>query len=117
MNKPIDLEYYVDSYAEVELRAKILKPFPFHHMLKFIGLNKKYNQDYVKVFYYNLVQTLDGLESRFKDKVIKFNYMDFSKYIGLTFGGYDIAIARSYDYDRISFVLSISKFVCKNHAI
>lgn len=43
--------------------------------------------------------------------------MDFSEYIGLTFGGYDIAIARSSDYDRISFVLSISKSVCKNQAI
>ena len=61
LNNPVASEYYVGSSSKVELKAKFLKPFSFHHMLKFIGLNKKYNPDYVKVFYCNMVKTLVGL--------------------------------------------------------
>lgn len=64
-------------------------------------MNKKYNPNYVKVFYCNLVITHVGRESRFKDKVIKFNYMNFSKYLGLTFGCSDMVVGRPSDYDRI----------------
>lgn len=28
LNKPIELEYYVDTSSEIEFRAKFLKPFP-----------------------------------------------------------------------------------------
>lgn len=107
LNKLVDPEYYVDSSIEVELRDKFLKPFGFHHLLKLIGLNRKYN----------LVRTLTGVESRFKVKVIKFNYMDFAKYLGLAYDGYNMDISRSSNYDRIYFVLSISKSVCENPAM
>lgn len=61
LNNPVASEYYVGSSSKVELKAKFFKPFSFHHLLKFIGLNKKYNPDYVKVFYCNMVKTLVGL--------------------------------------------------------
>ena len=61
LNKLIDPECHVDASAEIELRAKFLKPFSNHNLLKFLGLNKKYNSDYVKVLYCNLVQTYGGI--------------------------------------------------------
>ncbi|KAI5439982.1 hypothetical protein KIW84_025369 [Lathyrus oleraceus] len=62
-------------------------------------------------------QIVEALCPKFKDKVIKFNYMEFKKYFGLTFGGSDMDVGRSSDYDRISFILSISKSVCENPAM
>lgn len=59
LNKHIESEYYVNNTFEVELRAKFLKPFSNHKLLKFIGMNKKYNPNHVKNFYCNLEQTLD----------------------------------------------------------
>lgn len=40
LNKHIESEYYVNNTFEVELRAKFLKPFSNHKLLKFIGMNK-----------------------------------------------------------------------------
>lgn len=111
MNKPVDPKYYVDASTKVELKAKFLKLFAN------LMLNKKYNHVYVKAFYFNLVQTLGGIESRFKDKTIRFNYMDFTKYLILTFEGSNMSVARSSDDDKVSFVLSITKFICNNHAM
>lgn len=79
----IDPKYYVDATTEIELRAKFFKPFADHNLLKFIRLNKKYNPNYLKAFYYNLVRTPRGIESRFKDKIIKFNLSDFNKYFSM----------------------------------
>lgn len=110
-NKSIDHEYHVDASAEVEVRAKFLKPFDDHKLLKFIGLIKKYNHDYVKAFYYNLVRTLSGIESMFKDKVIRFHYTNFSKYLGLTSFYLNVTGTKHTEYDIVCFVLSISKYV------
>lgn len=95
------------------MRAKFLKSFAKEKLLKFIGMNKKYKPDYVKSFYYNLVLTPAGLASRFKDKIIKFTYSDFTKHLDLVSGGADISM-RFPDYDRICYVLSILKSVCEN---
>lgn len=73
----------------------------------------KYNPNYVKVFYYNLELTTTGLESRFKNKV-KFDYSNFSKYFGFPYDGSDMSVANSSDFDKVSFVLSISKSFCEN---
>ncbi|CAI8606179.1 unnamed protein product [Vicia faba] len=54
-NKPVDIEYYVDASVKVELKENFVKLFANHKLLKFIGLKKKYNLDYVKAFYCNLV--------------------------------------------------------------
>ncbi|KAL5099993.1 hypothetical protein RYX36_004320, partial [Vicia faba] len=64
LNNPVDSEYYVNAYSETELRAKFLKPFAKEKLLKFIGLNNKYNHDYVEAFYYNLELTLSGIENK-----------------------------------------------------
>ncbi|CAI8612604.1 unnamed protein product [Vicia faba] len=77
--------------------------------LHFIGLNKKFNPNNVKHFYCNLVKNIGGTESRFKDKIIRFNYMDFTKYFGMKFEGPNMSVVRSIEYDRIYFVLSYSK--------
>lgn len=61
LNKPIEHECYVDKTSKVVLREKILKLFADRKLLKFIGLNKRYNPDYVKAFYCNLEQTPLGL--------------------------------------------------------
>lgn len=112
--KLVDPEYYVDLSAEVELRAKFLKPFGDHNLLKFTGMKKKYNPNYVKAFYYNLELTTVGLESRFKDKIVKFDCSDFTKYFGLSYTGSDMSIKKCSRYDKIPFVLSISKSFVKN---
>ncbi|KAL5076143.1 hypothetical protein RYX36_015127 [Vicia faba] len=117
LNKPADLEYYVDASVEVELKANFLKSFFNHNLLKFIGINKKYNHDYVKAFYCNLLKTSSGIENRFKDKIIRFNFMDFNKYLGLTSNNLSVFAARLPGHDIVQFVLSISKFICDNLAI
>ncbi|KAI5408144.1 hypothetical protein KIW84_054109 [Lathyrus oleraceus] len=117
LNRLVDPEYYVDVNAEIELRDKFLKPFADHKLLKFIGLNKKHNMDYVKSLYYNLVRTSCGIESRFKDKTFKFNLSNFNKYFGMKCEVPVVFVARSSYNDRISFVLSISTFVCENFAM
>lgn len=61
LNKLIDPECHVDASPEIKLRSKFLKPFSNHNLLKFLGPNKKYNSDYVKVLYYNIVQTRGGI--------------------------------------------------------
>lgn len=104
LNKPIELEYYVDTSSEIEFRAKFLKPFPDHKLLKFIGLNKIFNPNHVKEFYYNLERTNVVIESRFKDCVIKFDYSDFIKHFGLKSEDSSLTIAESSQYDRILFV-------------
>lgn len=104
MNKPIGLEYYVDKSAEIDLRSKFYKPFDNHKLPKFIGSNKKFNPDLVKAFYCKLEQTPGGIESRFKDRVVKFNYLDFNTYFNLKLEGPSIDVARSPEYDRTSFV-------------
>lgn len=89
-----DPEYFVDAASEAELKAKFLKPFAENDLLKLIGMKKIYNPDYVKALYYNLELTIAGLESRFKNKVVKFDYSDFNKYFGLSYGGSDMSITK-----------------------
>lgn len=96
------------------MRAKFLKPFVDHKLLKFIGLNKKFNPGHVKAFYCNLEQTLVGIKSKFKDCVVKFNYMDFTKYLGLTSEGSYMFVAKSPDYDRIRFVVYFQVYGIKH---
>lgn len=95
MNKLIELEYNVDKTSEVELRAKFLKLFANQKLLKFIGLNKKCNLDHVKAFYCNLELTTIGFETRFKDRVVKFGYLDFTTYFDLKSEGSSLVVARS----------------------
>lgn len=89
--KPVDPEYFVNATTEVELKTKFLKPFANNNLLKFIGMKRKYNPDYVKAFYFNLELTSVGLESRFKNKVVKFDYFDFTKYFGLKYKGSNVS--------------------------
>lgn len=62
--------------------------------------------------YYNLEQNPAGIESRFKDRVVKFSYLNFTTRLGLTFEGTNMYVARSPDYNGISFMQSTSKSVC-----
>ncbi|KAL5059855.1 hypothetical protein RYX36_031459 [Vicia faba] len=104
----------VPKKARTKVQAS--KVTPDAKIKKKSSKDKKYNPDYVKRFYYNLVETPAGIESRFKDKVVKFTYSDFTKYLDLVSGGADIFV-RFPDYDRISYVLSISKSVCEKPAM
>lgn len=81
--KLVDSEYYVNSYAENELKTKFLKPFDDKNILTFISLNRKYNPDYVKAFQCNLESTTSGLQSRFKDRIMKLSYSNFINYFGM----------------------------------
>lgn len=94
--------------------TNFLKPFVDNHLLKFIGMESKYNLDYVKAFYCNLELITALFESRFKKKVVKFDYSDYNKYLGLSYDGSNMFVSKSSDYDKISFLLSISKSVCEN---
>ncbi|KAI5430605.1 hypothetical protein KIW84_034989 [Lathyrus oleraceus] len=83
--KPIDPEYYVNNYVESELKTKFLKLFVDNNLLTLIGLNREYNPDYVKDFYYNVELTAAGTNlSNPKEEQ---------------------------DYEDFAFVLDISKFV------
>lgn len=44
-------------------------------------------------------------------RVINLNYTNFTKHLGLTSKGPGLSVAKSPDYDKIHFVMSISKFV------
>ncbi|CAI8592780.1 unnamed protein product [Vicia faba] len=114
LNKPIDPEYYVDSIFETESRGKFLKLYANHDLLKFIGLSKKFNPGHVNAFYCNLELTIVGLKSRSKINVMKFAYGYLTKYLGLTSSSASIIAAKLSEYDKVHFVLSISKFVAKN---
>lgn len=76
-------------------------------------LNKKYNLDHLKAFDCNLEQTPGGIDSKFKEHVVKFGYPDFTTYFGLKNEVSSVMLVASIspDCDRISFVQSISKFV------
>lgn len=117
LDKHVDPEYYVDSTYEVELREKFPKPFVDHDLLKFMGLSKEFNPDHVKAFYCNLELRTTGFESRFKDHVVKFGYHDFTKYLGLTYYGLSGTASRLLDYDRVHYVMWISKFVVEKRGI
>ncbi|KAL5082020.1 hypothetical protein RYX36_010441 [Vicia faba] len=114
LNKPIDPEYYVDSIFETESRGKFLKLYANHDLLKFIGLSKKFNPGHVKAFYCNLELTIVRLKSRSKINVMKFAYGYLTKYLGLTSSSASIIATKLSEYDKVHFVLSISKFVAKN---
>lgn len=92
-----------------------LKPLEQHNLLKFIGMNRKYNPNHVKAFYYNLKVTSIGLESVFCNQVIKFTLDDFKHHFGLDSKGNEMYILNSSDFDRTEFVNSISKFVFIDH--
>ncbi|CAI8616505.1 unnamed protein product [Vicia faba] len=83
------------------------------NLLKFIGLKRKYCPDYVKAFYYNRVVTPTGIDSRFKYKLVKFDYFDFRKYLDLASSG-ALLDAAPINYDKVSHVLAISKFVVES---
>lgn len=69
-----------------------MQPFARPGLLKFVGLEDKYNPDYVKSFNCKMVVTPAGIEIRFKDRIFKFTYFDFTKYLGMTFDGVDIDV-------------------------
>lgn len=69
----------------------------------------------MKAFYYNLKLTVVGLESRFKDHVIKLDYTNFNSHFGFKSSSMNVYVAKSYKYDRIEFAQSISKFVFGYH--
>lgn len=74
-------------------------------------MKKKYIPNYIKVFSCNLELFSVSLESRFKNNIIRFDYFDFDKYFGLSYGGSNMSNSKEFDYDKILFVLSISKYV------
>lgn len=112
--KAVDHGYFVEATAKAELKTKILKPFADNNLLKFIGMKRKYNPYYVNAFYYNMELTFVGLKNRFKNKVGKFDYSDFNKYFGLSYERLNMSNAKESNYDKVSFVLSISKYVCEH---
>ncbi|KAL5055646.1 hypothetical protein RYX36_036328 [Vicia faba] len=93
------------------LKAKFLKPFVDNGLLSFIGLNKKFNPKFVKSFYCNLVRTPTGFERRFKDKLIRFDYNDFSEHFGMKSSDNLVSGAKMNDFNKVQFVLDISKQV------
>lgn len=107
----IELEYFVDKSVESDLKVKFLQSFSKHMLLKFIGFNKKFNPHHVKAFYCNLELTHTVLVCKFKDRIIKFEYIYFNAHFGLKFVGMNVCVVKSLDYDRISFVQSILKSV------
>lgn len=58
------------------------------------------------------MKTPARIESRFKDQVVKFGYLNFTMHLGLINEGPNMFVARFPDYDRILFVQSISKSIC-----
>lgn len=74
----------------------------------------KYNLDYVKAFYCNLELTSTGLKSRFKNKVIKFDYSDFVKYFGLKYEGSNVSNSKESKYEKVSFVFPFPTFFCEH---
>ncbi|KAL5055995.1 hypothetical protein RYX36_036677 [Vicia faba] len=113
LDKSVDPDYHVDTTSKNELRIKFLQPFAYANLLKFIGLKRKYCPDYVKAFYYNWDLTPTGIDSRFKDKLVKFDYFDFRKYLDLASSGALLDAAPT-NYDKVSHVLAISKFVVES---
>ncbi|KAL5068944.1 hypothetical protein RYX36_019831 [Vicia faba] len=85
-------------------------------LLKFIRLKRKYYHDYVKAFYFNIFVTRTGLESKFNDKLIKFDYSDFKKYLDLTSSGALVDVSQI-NYDKVSHVLDISKSIVESPGI
>lgn len=102
--KPVDPEYYVNSSAKADLKIRFLKPFTNNNLLSFICMNMKYNPEYVKEFYRNLELTSVGLESRFKNKIVKFSYSDFITYFGLKVEGYNVSSTKEKENDKVVFV-------------
>lgn len=111
MNKLIQSKYFVNKRVESDLKVKFLQPFAKHNLQKFIRLNKNFNPHHVKFFYCNLELTTAGLVSKFKNRVVKFNYIDFATHFGLKSVGMDVCVSKSSQYERIFFVQSISKYV------
>lgn len=77
-------------------------------------MNRKYNPDYVKAFYYNLELTTPGLQSKFKNKIVKFGYYDFINYFGMRSEGTNVSNSKGKHYEKVVFVLYISKHVCEH---
>lgn len=109
--KLVSPEYYVNSSTEAELKTKFLKPFADNNLLTIIRMSRKHNPDYVNAFYCNLELTSASLQSRFKDKIMKFNYSDFITYFGMKSEGTNVSNSKGKYYVKVSFVLDISKFV------
>lgn len=93
LNKPIEFEYYVNRSAEFELEVNFLKPLLNYKLLKFIGLDKKFNPDHVRAFYYNLKVSSNELGCDFHYKVIKFTLDDFRNRFELVSKGNDVCIS------------------------
>ncbi|KAL5068405.1 hypothetical protein RYX36_019292 [Vicia faba] len=120
LNSPLPLlcnkvepEYYVDRTYEAKLRTKFLQPFAKNNLLMFFELKKRFNLDHVKASYFNLVKLNIGIKSRLKDKVIRFTFNDFEKYLDLKSGGGPISLT-SENLSRnnnTQFVMSMSKSV------
>ncbi|KAL5099949.1 hypothetical protein RYX36_004276 [Vicia faba] len=72
LNKPIESEYYVDKIVEskLKLKLKFIKHFENHKLLQYIGLNKKYNQHYLKEFNCNLKLADTKFEIKLQDKIL-----------------------------------------------
>lgn len=107
----------MNSYPENELKNKFLKPFADNNLLTFIGMNCKYNPDYVNAFYCNLELTTSGFQSRFKDRIVKFIFSDFINCFGMRSEGTNVSNSKVKDYEKISFVLDISIYVCEHMEI
>lgn len=104
----------MNSSTENELKTKFLKPLANNNLLTFIGKNQKYNPDYVKAFYCNLEHTTSSLQSRFKDRIMMFGYSNFINYFGMRSEGTNVFNSKGKDYEKVGFVLDISKFVCEH---
>lgn len=94
---------------------KFIQPFAKYSFLKFIGLDEIFNPDHVNAFYYNPKLDPTSLTSKFKDRVIKFDYNDFTAHFDFKYVGMNACVAKSSQYDKTSFVQSISKSIFGDH--
>lgn len=97
--------------AEAELGVRYLAQFEKHKLLKFLSLNKKFNQNLIKAFYYNLNVTTNGLDCHFRNKLIKFTLKYFDTHYRLWEKRDEVGISNDLDFVEFDFVKSISKSV------
>lgn len=109
LNKPMEVEYYMDRNGESKVKLKFLKSFENLNLMKFIGLDKKFNMYHVKVFYINLKLYKMGLECKFHDMHIKFTLEDFKHHFGIESKGNEVCILSAANFVTEEIVKFISK--------
>lgn len=83
LNKSHDQESYVTKQVETTLKMDFLQMFENHKLLKFLGINKKFNSDHVKSFYCDVKSTCGYLLYRFWGRQVSFTFAEFHEVLGL----------------------------------